>query len=702
MASELPVRLAEVVTPTSATAEGSSAGNSLDGRKLELPVAPPDLPPPVQEVVKLAQSTLGDGVLLGYIGNITTPYSLNADQIIYLNDLGLSDPVIQQLVKHASIDSAAAGISSMQNQAIVSNSPASSPKPSMIDPTNTSAADGTGAIHRYLPSTAPSTTGPGTSGSPLVQYDVVPPTNYVVVQQPAQPVTQQLFVDSLSPYGVWVDDSDYGQVWQPTVAVVNPSWRPYCDNGYWAWSDCGWYWQSTYSWGWAPFHYGRWCRTVRRGWCWAPDTCWGPAWVTWRTCDTHCGWAPLPPHCVWSPAGGFVYRGNHVGVGFGFGLGYDSFVYIGWGHFCDRTPWRHCAPRSEVVGIHSHTRIVNDIHGRENTIVHVAGNHNTVIINNGPGILPVQAHTKTEIKRVPIADASRPTLVGNRDRMGPGRSEVISAYRPSMSGPSPANTLPARPATGMVLHSTASSSTPVPARPYLGVTTPGISHPPTISGPQSGLAGASAPMAPRQNHSVNSGTVGTRPPPIPSNVQATTFGHGEAPARPSIPTPSSPAFNPYPSRTTTVPSRGEIAARPVPQNGMNSAGGSGPTRTVPRPTPISGMAETSAREMPSMGPARTAQTQPSDVGIFGNSGTRIEPGQMNRPTLQPPGNTPVYRYYSPAGNNAPVARYYNPSAGIPPRSGPPSPAPNYSPSANNRPNPGPAVPPPSRSTKNGR
>ena len=31
------------------------------------------------------------------------------------------------------------------------------------------------------------------------------------------------------------------------------------------------------------------------GWCWAPDTVWGPSWVTWRYSGDYCGWAPLPP-----------------------------------------------------------------------------------------------------------------------------------------------------------------------------------------------------------------------------------------------------------------------------------------------------------------------------------------------------------------------------------------------------------------------
>ena len=80
------------------------------------------------------------------------------------------------------------------------------------------------------------------------------------------------FYNSLAPYGTWVNVPDYGWCWQPTVVVVNSAWQPYCNNGCWLWTDQGWYWNSYYSWGWAPFHYGRWCQYPGYGWLWCPDT----------------------------------------------------------------------------------------------------------------------------------------------------------------------------------------------------------------------------------------------------------------------------------------------------------------------------------------------------------------------------------------------------------------------------------------------
>src|SRR5206468_1232576 len=128
------------------------------------------------------------------------------------------------------------------------------------------------------------------------------------------------FHESLAPYGSWVSVPEYGMCWQPTVVVVNPGWRPYCDRGRWVYTDCGWYWQSDYSWGWAPFHYGRWHNDLRVGWVWVPDRVWGPSWVCWRQSDAYCGWAPLPPAARFEVGVGLVFNHGHVGTSFDFGL----------------------------------------------------------------------------------------------------------------------------------------------------------------------------------------------------------------------------------------------------------------------------------------------------------------------------------------------------------------------------------------------
>jgi hypothetical protein len=102
----------------------------------------------------------------------------------------------------------------------------------------------------------------------------------------------QIFYDDLSPYGNWVDNSDYGYVWSPDVSN---EFSPYSTRGHWIYTYAGWTWVSDYSWGWAPFHYGRWFYDRNYGWLWAPDTEWGPGWVSWRRSNDYYGWAPIGP-----------------------------------------------------------------------------------------------------------------------------------------------------------------------------------------------------------------------------------------------------------------------------------------------------------------------------------------------------------------------------------------------------------------------
>ena len=102
--------------------------------------------------------------------------------------------------------------------------------------------------------------------------------------------------EDLDQNGQWVNDPQYGQVWQPNVA---PDWAPY-QNGRWVWEDYyGWTWVSYDPWGWAPYHYGRWFWGAG-GWAWWPG--------------------PVVGYPYWAPAYvGFFGFGPGVGVGFGFG-----------------------------------------------------------------------------------------------------------------------------------------------------------------------------------------------------------------------------------------------------------------------------------------------------------------------------------------------------------------------------------------------
>jgi uncharacterized protein DUF6600 len=73
--------------------------------------------------------------------------------------------------------------------------------------------------------------------------------------------------EDLDDYGRWTYTANYGPVWVPTR--VADDWAPY-RYGHWVWvAPWGWTWVDDEPWGFAPFHYGRWCQ-VGGGWAWVP------------------------------------------------------------------------------------------------------------------------------------------------------------------------------------------------------------------------------------------------------------------------------------------------------------------------------------------------------------------------------------------------------------------------------------------------
>jgi len=328
---------------------------------VQTPAPPDDVKPSpaLAEVIKLVQAGVGEEVTRAYVSNSTKPFNVSSDQIVYLNDLGVSGDLITALIQHDSSLGAApnqSGVATPLPPSLVLTSPA------------------TNIYGNNPPPPAPEPATPG------VDPNAYAPPPAAVAEGPATP---GYFYDSLAPYGTWIDVQGYGRCWQPTVAVASPSWRPYCERGHWIWTDCGWYWYSDYSWGWAPFHYGRWCSYPRLGWFWVPDTRWGPAWVSWRYTSSHCGWAPLPPAAVFA-GGGFHHGGFSVGVGVDFGLSAGLYTFVGFGHFTDRSFYNHRVSGGEATIIYNHSTVINNYtvnnsgtvvnHGVPvNTVAHASG-----------------------------------------------------------------------------------------------------------------------------------------------------------------------------------------------------------------------------------------------------------------------------------------------------------------------------------------
>jgi hypothetical protein len=341
----------------------------------------------LKELIELAQSGVGDEVLLAYIQNSPEPFDLVPEEILYLADIGFSDLLITALIHHRGTSAT-----------LVELSPE---LPAATSPVTDAPADPVVAYHP----------------EPRIVYGTQPVVQHVT---PAPLVQYSHFYTSLAPYGSWIEVADYGWCWQPTVAVIHQGWRPYSDRGRWLYTNHGWYWQSDYSWGWAPFHYGRWFHHPARGWCWRPGAVWGPAWVSWRYTDSYFGWAPLPPGAHYVSGAGFTYYGARVGVSFGFGLRQDCWTFVPARRFFDRDLGRHRVHSTQTI--YRNSTVVNNI---------IIGNNNT-IINEGIGRDRVASITRSEIRKVSVRDLPETHRGVRPDRLHKEGSELV-VYRPRTS-----------------------------------------------------------------------------------------------------------------------------------------------------------------------------------------------------------------------------------------------------------------------------
>lgn len=351
------------------------------------------LTPAAAEIAKLAQSGLAPGVMIAYVTNSVNTFNLSADEIVYLNDLGLAPEVMTAMIQHDQ------RIREASLQGAVAASPAT---PSA-------------AWSVTLPPQSNVWQQPVTEPAPVAEAEGVTTAPPPPPEELPAPATVNHFYDSLSPYGTWIDIDGYGRCWRPTVMVTNPGWRPYVNGGRWVWTDSGWYWYSDYSWGWAPFHYGRWFSHPGWGWCWMPGSVWGPSWVSWSFTDSHCGWAPLPPAACFRPRIGFTYFGSSCRSGFSFGISSGWFTYVSFNNFCNRNFTRVCVPRHEVPRIHNSGTIVNN---------YINGNNNT-IINQGIGTDRITRATRSEIPQATVREIG--TTAGGPRGPHTGRNEMLAA-----------------------------------------------------------------------------------------------------------------------------------------------------------------------------------------------------------------------------------------------------------------------------------
>lgn len=98
------------------------------------PVAAPKLPYGVEDVLKLSRAQVGDDIVVKYVQNSGTIYTLGPQEIVYLRDQGVSDRVINTMLDQrkavTEVAAQAAPVApSIPNAATVPNAPIAPPPP---------------------------------------------------------------------------------------------------------------------------------------------------------------------------------------------------------------------------------------------------------------------------------------------------------------------------------------------------------------------------------------------------------------------------------------------------------------------------------------------------------------------------------------------------------------------------------------------
>ena len=215
------------------------------------------------------------------------------------------------------------------------------------------------------------------------------------------------FDKSLSPYGSWVNDPEYGRVWRPSRLPAG--WRPYT-YGSWVYTrDYGWVWVSDEPYGWVVYHYGRWVWSTHYGWVWLAGYEWAPAWVEWCYGGGYVGWAPMRPDFYWQ--GDYYYGGYDCGSP----AFYSHAVFVSERHYGRRGMSSHYEPASR-----------NAVAARATVNVTIYGRGSSGISNRSVDIAKLEAATGQKINAVPVVQTNAPVPVDART------SQQLKIFRPSV------------------------------------------------------------------------------------------------------------------------------------------------------------------------------------------------------------------------------------------------------------------------------
>jgi hypothetical protein len=237
-------------------------------------------------------------------------------------------------------------------------------------------------------------------GIALVAFLLIVSAPHKTMAQGGEYISDQEFYDELQPYGTWIYDPQYGNVWVPDV---EEDFRPYATRGYWAMTTYGNTWVSDYPWGWATFHYGRWHFDNYYGWEWVPGNEWAPAWVSWRNGGGYYGWAPMAP-------------GISIDMSFGdnYSVPNDYWVFAPYAYINYTNVYNYYVPRTRVRTIIRNTTWIRNRY---------TYNNRTYI--TGPRRDEIQRYTNRPVRVYNINNVSRPSRITVNNNN-------INMYRPAV------------------------------------------------------------------------------------------------------------------------------------------------------------------------------------------------------------------------------------------------------------------------------
>ncbi len=411
-------------------------------------------------------------------------------------------------------------------------------------------------------------------------------------------ISYQTFYDQLSPDGSWISNPDYGYVWVPNV---DAGFKPYATHGHWVYTDDGWVWASSYRWGWAAFHYGRWGYDDESGWFWIPDHEWAPSWVVWgNSGDNYC-WAPLGPRVSfgvsfnWNPPARYWVSCPHQYMG---GNDFRNHIIVNNNVTIVRNiniirvnnaaPVRgnvsyHPGPAPAEVGRFNHTTVhpVRIVNNNTPGSTHVANGAVSIyrpsVHADERSTRPVAIQPRENIRQNHIVNPAvrpqrpNPAQPANAqhpvNRVNPGTNPVNPAVTPN--NPRPGNrmnpaTNPADPATRLrpqTNPATPANNTPSPNNRRDNMERFPISKPPATTTP-----GTPAPVNPRDNRTrqrpvnpqqpANTPVTPTPRPVQPNNPPPQQRVPETRPVQPMIPktpAPQPPQHMPAPKREQNPP-----------------------------------------------------------------------------------------------------------------------------------------------------